>query len=132
MAKPSILIVEDEAVVALDLKMQLQDLGYAISGVVHSGAAALALLAQRQPTAILMDVRLHGAMDGIATTQAIHQHYNIPVIYLTAHSDADTVRRATASGAHGYLTKPFQIEQLRASIDAAVAAASRAQPGTGG
>ncbi len=120
MTPSSILIVEDEAIVALDLRLQLQELGYQVVGVAASGEAALALAARHRPQLILMDVRLQGPMDGIATAEILLQRHRIPLIFLTSHSDADTVQRAARTGPYGYLTKPYQIKELRAGIEVAL------------
>ena len=120
MGQQKILIVEDEAVVALDLKLNLQALGYAVLGVVASGEKAIDLAAQQLPNLILMDVRLQGAMDGIEAAAAIRRQHDIPVIFLTSHSDADTVQRAARTAAYGYLTKPYQIKELHAGIEVAL------------
>ena len=116
MHSPAILIVEDEAIVALDLSLQLADLGYAVAGVAASGEQAIALVATQVPDLILMDVRLQGQLDGIETAQQIRAGHDIPVIFLTSHSDADTVQRAARTAPYGYLTKPYQLKELRAGI----------------
>ncbi len=116
----TILIVEDEAIVALDLKLQLQELGYTALGVVASGEDAIAAAGARAPQLIIMDVRLQGPMDGIAAAQAIRRKHDVPVIFLTSHSDDTTVQRAAHTAPYGYLTKPYQIKELRAGIEVAL------------
>ena len=116
----TILIVEDEAIVALDLKLQLQELGYEVVATVASADQAIAATARLLPQLILMDVRLQGAMDGIEAAEVIRQRHQIPVIFLTSHSDNDTVRRAAHTAPYGYLTKPYQIKELRAGIEVAL------------
>lgn len=116
----SLLIVEDEAIVALDLRLQLEGLGYEVTGVAASAEAAIELVDRRRPDLILMDVRLQGALDGIAAAELIRQDRDIPVIFLTSHSDDETVRRAARTAPYGYLTKPFQIKELRAGIEVAL------------
>ena len=120
MSPSTILIVEDEAIVALDLRLQLQELGYQVVGVAASGEQALALAERLSPQLVLMDVRLQGPMDGIATAQALQGQHRVPLIYLTSHSDTDTVQRAARTGPYGYLTKPYQIKELRAGIEVAL------------
>ena len=120
MNRPSILIVEDEAIVALELRLQLQDLGYAVAGVAASGEEAIAAVAQSVPQLILMDVRLQGQIDGIAAAESIRVLHDVPLIFLTSYSDDDTVQRAARTGAYGYLTKPYQIRELRAGIEVAL------------
>lgn len=120
MDRAAILIVEDEAIVALDLKLSLEELGYEVTGVASSGEQALRAFDERPPQLVLMDVRLQGAMDGIATAQEIRRRQPVPLIFLTSHSDDDTVQRAARTAPYGYLTKPYQIRELRAGIEVAL------------
>jgi PAS domain S-box-containing protein len=120
MDRPAILIVEDEAIVALDLKQGLQDLGYEVTGIAASAEQALRAFDERPPQLVLMDVRLQGAMDGIATAEAIRARRPVPLIFLTSHSDDETVQRAARTAPYGYLTKPYQIRELRAGIEVAL------------
>lgn len=115
-----ILIAEDEAVVALDLKTQLEDLGYHIVGIAESGERALTLARSSKPDLTLMDVRLKGPMDGIQAAAVMAQELSSPVVFLTSFSDAETVRRAAETGPYGYLTKPFEFKELRAAIEVAL------------
>lgn len=117
MTPASILIVEDEAIVALDLRMQLEDLGYEVIGIADQSEDALKIAAAQRPDLVLMDVRLKGPVDGVQTAAALVRLYRVPVVYLTAHSDDDTVQRAAGTAPYGYLTKPFQIRELRAAIE---------------
>ncbi|WP_162520895.1 PAS domain S-box protein [Pseudaquabacterium pictum] len=112
--------MEDESVVALDLKLQLRKLGYEVSGVAGSGEEAVELVAQGQPDIILMDVRLRGQIDGIQAAERIRRNHDVPVIFLTSHSDDETVQRAAQTAPYGYLTKPYQIKELRAGIEVAL------------
>lgn len=120
MHRPAILIVEDEAIVALDLKLSLQELGYDVTGIAASGEQALRAFDEGSPDLVLMDVRLQGAMDGIAAAEAIRARQAVPLIFLTSHSDDDTVQRAARTAPYGYLTKPYQIRELRAGIEVAL------------
>ncbi|WP_088284220.1 PAS domain S-box protein [Ideonella sp. A 288] len=120
MKRPSILIVEDEAIVALDLRLQLQDLGYDVVGVAASGEEAIAAVDTLVPQLILMDVRLQGKVDGIEAAHCIRKRHDIPLIFLTSHSDNDTVQRAAHTAPYGYLTKPYQVKELRAGIEVAL------------
>ena len=120
MAQASILIVEDEAIVALDLKMQLEDLDYRIVGIADTASGAVALARQMRPDLALMDVMLKGGADGIEAAETLRRGLDVPVVFLTSFSDADTVRRAARTAAYGYLTKPFQIKELRAGIEVAL------------
>ncbi|MBL8351002.1 MAG: PAS domain S-box protein [Burkholderiaceae bacterium] len=116
----AILIVEDEAIVALDLKLQLQDLGYQVVGMASSAADAVAAVHRHRPGLVLMDVRLQGQGDGIDAAEQIRREHATPVIFLTSHSDAETVQRAARTAPYGYLTKPYQLKELRAGIEVAL------------
>ena len=121
MSSKRILIVEDEAVVALDLRMQLEDMGYAITGIAASGEAALTAVEQNGPDLVLMDVRLQGKLDGIEAAAELRRTSDTPVIFLTAHNDTLTVERAAQTAPYGFVTKPFQPRELRAGIEVALA-----------
>jgi len=116
----SVLIVEDESVVALDIQLQLEELGYRVAGTAESGEQAIQLARQHAPAVALMDVRLEGSMDGIEAAAIFRRELAVPVVFLTSHSDIDTVRRAAQTSPYGYLTKPFQIGELRAGIEVAL------------
>jgi PAS domain S-box-containing protein len=124
MTPASILIVEDEAIVALDLRTQLEDLGYDVIGIADQAEDALKIAAAQRPDLVLMDVRLKGPTDGIHTAGILNRMYQLPVIYLTAHSDDETVQRAAGTAPYGYLTKPFQIRELHAAIEVALTKAA--------
>ncbi len=112
-----ILIVEDEAVTSVMLEKTLKELGYEVVGSAFDGEEAIALARDRQPDIILMDITIQGDMDGIETAKRIYQQYHIPIIYLTAHSDDNTIRRAVESGPFGYLIKPFKERELYSNIE---------------
>ena len=117
---PKILIVEDEMITALDLKHSLTSLGYQVVGIALSGEEAIAKAGLTQPDVILMDIVLAGPTDGVSATQQIRSRHDIPVIYVTAYSDAQTVKRAMHSRPYGYVVKPFDREELRDVIEAAI------------
>ncbi len=117
MNKRKILIVEDEAVTSVMLEKTLKDLGYEVVGSAFDGTEAIDLAKDKRPDLILMDIRIQGDMDGIETAKRIYQQYNIPIIYLTAHSDDDTIKRAVESGPFGYLIKPFKERELYSNIE---------------
>jgi signal transduction histidine kinase len=119
-AQPRILIVEDEFVVACDLCDTLEDLGYAVVDVVASGEEAIARARSAHPSAILMDIRLAGEMDGIQAAARIRSEQDIPIVFLSAHSSEDTLQRATATDPFGYLVKPFKAPELRCAIQVAL------------
>ena len=118
-ARPRVLLVEDEAVIALDLAQQLGDFGYEIVGIAASGERARALAASHRPDLVLMDVVIRGSKDGIETARAIRAELDLPVVFLTAYSDADTLERISQVAPYGYLVKPFRPADLRTTIEVA-------------
>jgi signal transduction histidine kinase len=120
MAAVKILIVEDEMVSAMSLAADLEDLDYEIVETATSGEEALQFAAQMQPDLILMDINLVGSMDGIEAATEIRQRFNIPVVFLTSYSNAETLERARHAGSFGYLLKPFKTQEVRASIEMAL------------
>lgn len=115
-----ILIVEDASIVALDLQRSLQNMGYQVTDIVTSGEAAVKCLECEKPGLILMDIKLSGVLDGIATAEIIRRNQDIPVIYLTAYSDRDTLERAKITEPFGYIIKPFEDRELRTVIEMAL------------
>lgn len=116
----SILVVEDEGIVARDLTESLQRLGYHIVGVASEGAEAVSLAASEHPELVVMDVTLRGDIDGIQAARLIQERSPVPVIFLTGHSDPATLRRAVTTGPLGYILKPFQEVELRCAIEVAI------------
>jgi PAS domain S-box-containing protein len=114
------MIVEDELLVARDLRETLEDLGYTVVASVANGEDAVATARALYPTAILMDIRLAGAMDGIQAATRIRAECDIPIVFLTAHSSDETLRRATLTDPFGYLVKPFRAAELRCAIEVAI------------
>ncbi len=110
--KGTMLIVEDEALTAMHLRQELEQLGYEVAACVTSGEDALHRLTATLVDVVLMDIRLQGALDGIDTAARIRQAFDIPVVYLTAHSDAETLQRATRTGPYGYLRHPLYLGTL--------------------
>jgi PAS domain S-box-containing protein len=120
MVKPQILVVEDEAITAMDIQSRLERAGYAVSAVASSGEEAIDLVSTSQLDLVLMDIRLAGAVDGIQAAEAIRVHYGTPVIYLTAYADGETLQRAKATEPYGYLLKPFEEREIHATIEMAL------------
>ena len=116
----SILIVEDEQIVATELREILTSLGYRIAAAAATGSEALARTEETQPDLILMDIRIKGKMDGIETAGKVADRWDIPVIYLTAHADKETLRRAKLTGPMGYVLKPFSERELLIAIEIAI------------
>jgi signal transduction histidine kinase len=112
--------VEDEGIVARDLQSALTELGYAVPATLATGEEAIAGARELRPDLVLMDVRLPGSIDGIQAAASIREQHGIPVIYLTAHSDNETLRRAMQTEPMGYLVKPFSPPQLRCAIEIAL------------
>lgn len=126
-AETRILIVEDEAVVALDIERRVRDLGYAVAGTAAAAEDALRIAARERPDLVLMDIRLRGIMDGIEAGRQIRSQWGIPVIYLTAHADEATLARAKETAPHGYVLKPFDEQKLRVALEVALARHERDQ-----
>ena len=118
--RPKILIVEDETITARHLRRILTKLGYAVVGVAASGANALAQIAESKPDLLLADVGLEGEIDGIAVASVAREQWETPTVYLTAYSDAETMRRATLTEPYGFLVKPFAEQELHATIEIAL------------
>ncbi|MGK7938420.1 MAG: EAL domain-containing protein [Xenococcaceae cyanobacterium] len=116
MEQIKILIVEDEPVLALDLASKLRKLDYEIIDIVSTGEVAINLVQQTEPDLIFMDIKLKGAIDGIETATQILQLGDIPIIYLTACADEETVERAEHTGCYGYMIKPCKQIELSANI----------------
>ncbi len=120
MNKPTILIVEDEAIIAADLASKLVFLGYEIAGIAIAGKEAVDMTCSLRPQVVLMDIQLKGQMDGIEAAKEIRRRFDVPVIYLTAHSDIVTLDRAKVTGPFGYILKPFDERELSTAIEMAV------------
>ena len=93
MNKITVLIVEDEGIVAENLASKLKNLGYEVAGIATRGEEAVAMADRLRPNLVLMDILLEGSMDGIEAAEVIHRQYDVPVIYLTAYSDPATLAR---------------------------------------
>lgn len=120
MITTQILVVEDEAIVATDIANILQVLGYAVPAVASSGEAAIEAAAARRPDLVLMDIRLKGSIDGVKAAREISDRLGIPVVYLTAHADDRTLRRAKITQPYGYILKPFDERDLHVAIEMAL------------
>ncbi len=115
-----LILVEDEFVIAKDIESQLNGTGYEIVGIVATGEDAIARAGELRPDVVLMDIVLKGQMDGIEAAQQIIERFDIPIIFLTAHTDATTVKRATATSTYGFLIKPFDPIEVIAAIEMAI------------
>jgi diguanylate cyclase (GGDEF)-like protein/PAS domain S-box-containing protein len=115
-----ILIIEDEALVARDIQSRLKQLGHRVLGLAHSPRQALELAAETQPGLLLCDIHLKDDIDGIEVARQITKSRNIPVIFLTAYSDRDTVARAKSIAPYGYVLKPIETPDLQIAIEMAL------------
>ena len=120
MEKSQILVVEDESLVAIDILKTLESFGYEVSSTVSSGEAAIQKVEENKPDLVLMDITLKGSIDGVSTAQRIQARFDIPVVYLTAHSDDETVKRVIHSNPYGYIVKPFVEGELYDTIEKAL------------
>jgi PAS domain S-box-containing protein len=120
MANTKIVIVEDEAIVAKDLRTRLQKFGYIVPAIAYSGEEAINKSLEICPDLVLMDIRLKGQIDGIEAADTIHKHLDIPIIYLTAYADEKTLERAKITEPFGYLLKPFKERELQINIEIAL------------
>jgi PAS domain S-box-containing protein len=121
MAHATILVVEDENIIAIDIQQRLQSLGYAVPTIAASGLDALQKAADLCPDLVLMDIVLKGDMDGIETAEQVRTQFQIPVVYLTAYADEGTWQRALATAPFGYVLKPLVDRQLQTVIEIALA-----------
>lgn len=117
MTTASILVVEDERIIAKGIEKQLKALGYGVTGLAATGEEAIQQATEDQPDIILMDIHLGFGMDGIEAADVIRSRFNIPVVYLTAHSDEATLQRAKVTEPFGYILKPYEDRDLHTAIE---------------
>ncbi len=115
-----ILIVEDEIIIAEGLQRKLIKMGYNVPVIVSSGEEAIKKIAENNPDLVLMDVVIHGDMDGIETVAKVRSVFDVPVVYLTAYADEKTLERAKITEPFGYLIKPFKERELQITIEIAL------------
>jgi CheY-like chemotaxis protein len=111
-----ILVVEDENIIALDIQNILEDLGFLIAGIVDTGEESVRLASSTLPDLVIMDIKLKGQMDGIQAAELIYKKLRIPIIYVTAYGDFGTIQKLGNSAAFGFISKPFEEEEIRKSI----------------
>jgi 1,2-diacylglycerol 3-beta-glucosyltransferase len=111
-----VLIVEDEAITALDLKYCLEDLGYDVVGVADTGRDAIDVANEELPNVVLMDIKLKGDMEGTEAAKVISK-LDIPVIFVSANSDFSTFEKLNQEGSFAFVSKPFDIEKLKETIE---------------
>lgn len=120
MEEMRILVVEDEALIADDLERTLKRLGYRVPAVVSEGEGAINAAAECAPSLVLMDIKLRGRIDGVDAARTIQERCDVPIVFLTSHSDSATLSRASAVRPHGYVMKPFVERDLRVAIEMAL------------
>lgn len=120
MSEARIMVVEDERIVAEDIKESLQSMGYTVASVARSGKMAIKMVEENRPDLVLMDIVLKEKMDGIEAAKQIRSRFNIPVVYLTAYSDEKILERAKTTEPFGYVIKPFREKELQVNIEMAL------------
>ena len=120
MASARILVVEDEGIVVLHIKKTLERLGYEVAGIAATGEDAIIKAMEDRPDLVLMDIVLKGPVDGIDAAEKIRAIFSIPIVYLTAHADEMTLKRAMATEPFGYIVKPFRKRDLYIAIEFAL------------
>jgi PAS domain S-box-containing protein len=115
-----ILVVEDEMIVAQSIKNVLQEFHHTVIGMAATGEEAIALAFGERPELVFMDVKLRGKMDGVEAAKCIMEDFDIPVVFMTAHSDDETIQRIKETYPYGYILKPFEPNDLRLAIEIAL------------
>lgn len=120
MPEAKILIVEDEAIEAMDIQQCLVSFGYPLPDIAYTGEEGVRKVAETQPDLVLMDIMMPEKIDGVAAAEQIRSRFDIPIIFLTAYADEDTLRRAKITAPYGYIVKPFQNRELHIAVDIAL------------
>lgn len=115
-----ILIVEDENIVAMDIENILHDMGYEVQGPASTGEECIQLASESCPDLVLMDIRIQGKVDGIKTAEILREKFDVPIVYLTAYADDETIQRAKITAPFGYLLKPFKPGELKSTVEIAL------------
>jgi len=121
MSKVNVLIVEDESIVAKDIQLSLTKFGYNVVGTAATAENAIEIALDKEPNIILMDIMLKGKTSGIEAAEAIKREINVPIIYLTANTDTDTLEKAKHSEPHGFIVKPFKEIELKRRFISSIA-----------
>jgi len=116
MSGTRVLIVEDEAIIAMDIESRLSRMGYEVVGKAGNGLDALRMAVEREPDVVLMDIHLRGDIDGVEAAARIKERTNVPLVFVTGHSDSGTLERAKRTEPAGYLLKPIQDDDLRVNL----------------
>lgn len=120
MSGERMLIVEDEKIVAIDLVQTLRRMGFDVIKAVNTGEKAIQIAARQKPDLVLMDILLQGDMNGIEATREIQKNNDIPIVYITAHTDEHTFKQAKATAPYGYIIKPVEERELKTTIEVAL------------
>ncbi len=115
-----ILIVEDETIVALDMRCRLEGFGYQVCGLAVTGPVAIQLADEHRPDLVLMDIKLKGEMDGIEAAGHVREIFEVPIIFVTAFTDDEILKRVMASSSYGYIVKPYHERELKITIELAL------------
>jgi CheY-like chemotaxis protein len=118
--EPRVLIVEDETLIAEELRERLSRLGFSVIAAVDSAEEGIVIATRERPDLVLMDIRLKGEKDGVQAAKEIRQQVDVPIVYLTAYSDRLTVDRAKATEHDGFILKPFLRRELQSTIEIAM------------
>jgi len=129
--KIHVMIVEDESIVAMDLAAGLEQDGYTIAGITDNFDEAVKMFSTGQVDILLMDIHIHGDKDGVDTAAALMKIKQVPLIYLTAFTDAGTIERVKHTNPSAFLTKPYNIENVRIAIDLALHHFAETKPASG-
>ena len=120
MFKENILIVEDNRIVAEDIKVSLNNMGYDVCAIISSGEEVAATAAKMRPALVMMDIMLKGQMNGIEAAGILKDQMHIPVVYLTAYTDEDILQRAMNTEPYGYIVKPFAEKEMKVAVEIAL------------
>lgn len=120
MGRGLVLIVEDEAIIAIDIKKSLLEMGYDVTPVAGGGEEAIHKAEEYKPDLVLMDIVMPGKIDGIEAARQIQSRFDIPVVFLTAYADKETIDRAKLTEPFGYIAKPFTDKDLYSNIEIAL------------
>jgi CheY-like chemotaxis protein len=127
-----IFLVEDESIISAVIRDNLERMGHTVCGTASTGEEAVKQVEETRPDLVIMDIMLKGDMDGIEAARRIHEHFDIPVIYLTAYDEKDTRERANATNPAAYIVKLLEDRDLRPAIERAVKQPTRAHDGASG
>lgn len=119
-AQKKILVVEDEVIIAEDIRNILRSLGYHVTGIATTGSKTMDLIRSDPPDLVMMDIKIQGPMDGIETTRRIQSEQDIPVVFLTAYADPDTMARIKQTRAYGFIVKPANRQTIQGTVELAI------------